>query len=123
MHIIREDVTEKKSSPLDIAQIAPPPNFFTFVFAPKSGKINFLHGRHPATHYLRTFFFFSTVQNKFGQPPAPPPPPLPIAQEEGCFFSGTCSQTIIITTLVLSLLWYKWPEKLCFGKKYAFNRF
>ena len=63
MHIIREDLTEKKPTPLGIAQIAPPPNFFTFVFAPKSGKINFLHGQHPATHYLDTFFPFSIVSN------------------------------------------------------------
>ena len=44
--------------------------------------------------------------------------PSPIAQQEGCFFSGTFSSQ----PFSLACYGVKWHEKLYFGKKHVFNR-
>ena len=103
MHILREDVTEKNILLWALPKLHFLPtarnldNFFTFVFAPKVAN-QFLHGHHPATHYSGTSFPFQECQNQFGQAPLPSP-------RGRVFFSGTSSQTIIITTFLPCLLW------------------
>ena len=119
MHIIKGRRHKKSLLPWTLPKLPLLPTFSLLFLPPKVETQFFARPAPRDTLFADLFFLFKSVKRNLGSPPPPAPPHCPRGR---VFFSGTCSQTIIITTLLLSLLWYKWPEKLCFGKKYAFTR-